>query len=256
MSNFNEDIKRINDEMMIDGTIDNIIREHLTKAYADAIDHAFRWGNLKEVIEKRLEEILIPAIEQSDLSDYVVKLDEVLTSIIHETALPDHKRLLEHFNTIVCQKLPKTITLEEILDKYAEFCAEELECYNREVNTDDREPSYESCEIRVSVEDNDYYGRFSNDYALLLCEIGEDESDENKEKLNRRARLTHYSWEKEEGYRIVYGGATDITSLKHMPDFDVWLLALSQNGTRVIAERGDFESDEFEPNAQPECTWS
>ena len=41
-----------------------------------------------------------------------------------------------------------------------------------------------------------------------------------------------------------------------MPDFDVWLLALSQNGTRVIAERGDGESDEFEPSAQPECEWS
>lgn len=256
MSNFDEDIKRINDEMMADGTIDNIIRERLTKAYTDAVDNAFRWGDLKDAIEKRLKEILIPAIERSDLSDYVVKLDEILTSIIHETSLPDHKRLLEHFDTIICKKMPKTITLEEILDKYMEFCKEELECCGRKVDTDEGDPSYENCEAQVTVEDDDRYGRFSNEYAVLLCQIGEDESDENKEKLNRRVRLTHYSWEKEEGYRIEYSGATDITSLKYMPDFDVWLLALSQNGTRVIAERGDGESDEFEPNAQPECEWT
>ena len=48
MSNFDEDIKRINDEMMADGTIDNIIRERLTKAYTDAIDNAFRWGDLND----------------------------------------------------------------------------------------------------------------------------------------------------------------------------------------------------------------
>lgn len=256
MSNFDEDIKRINEEMMTDGTIDNIIRDHLAKAYNDAIDQAFRWGKLKDAIEKRLAEILIPAIERTDLSEYVVKLDSVLTSIIHETALPDNKKLLEYFETLTCKEMPKTITLDEILDKYVEFCKEEIDCCGREVCTDDG-PEYVSGEAQVCINSDNRYGtRFHNEYAMLLCQIGECESEENKENLNRQIKLTHYSWEKEEGYRIDYGNGADITSLRSMPSFDVWLLALSQNRTRVLANIGDAEEDDFVPNAEPEPEWS
>lgn len=252
---FNEDIKRINDEMMADGTVDNIIREHLKKAYESAIDNAFRWGELKDTITKRLTEVLVPAIERSDLSEFVVKLDDVLTQIVHETALPDHKNLMESFKTITCEKMPDTVTLEDILKKYSEYVAEDLDCCGREVITDD-DPCYADFDAIVSVEESDRYHYNKSEYATLVCAIGEDEDESNKETFERRIDLVHYSWDKAEGYRISYGNACDITSLKNLPSFDAWMIALSQNGTRLIASVDDSEEDCFEPKAEPECEWS
>lgn len=42
MANLDEDIKRITDEIMQDGTIEKILREKVEKGFSDAIDSAFR----------------------------------------------------------------------------------------------------------------------------------------------------------------------------------------------------------------------
>lgn len=44
MANFDEDIKRITDEIMQDGTIEKILREKVEKGFLEAVDGAFRWG--------------------------------------------------------------------------------------------------------------------------------------------------------------------------------------------------------------------
>lgn len=255
MPNFDEEIKRINDEMMADGTIDQIIRENLIKAYQNAIDNAFKWGDLKTAIEKRIKEIMVPAIERSDLSGYITKLDDVLTQIIHETALPDHKTLIENFKTLTCDKIPKTITLEEILEKYGEFVAEDLDCCGREVITDDS-PAYVDFEAMVCVEESDRRRYANSEYAVLSCTIGDEEDEDNRETFDRKINLVHYSWDQKGGYRIEYGCANDVASLKNLPSFDAWLIALSQNGTYLIADLGDSEEGDFEPKAEPECEWS
>lgn len=255
MSNFDEEIKRINDEMMADGTVDQIIRDNLKKAYETAIGNAFRWGDLNNAIEKRIKEIMVPAIERSDLSEYVTKLDDVLTQIIHETALPDHKTLIENFKTLTCDKMPKIITLEEILEKYGEFVAEDLDCCGREVLTDDS-PTYVDFEAMVCVEESDTPRYTKSEYAVLSCTIGDEEDEDNRDTFERKINLVHYSWDKEEGYRIEYSCASDITNLRNLPAFDAWLIALSQSGTHLVAELGDHEEDDFEPKAEPECEWS
>lgn len=256
MANFDEDIKRISNEMLEDGTIDEIIRKNLKKAYEDAISDAFKWGDLRKAIEKRVESVLVPAVEKFDLSDYVIKLDAVLTDVIKETVFPDQKQLLENFKKLTCDEMPKEVTLNDILEKYTEYCKEELDCVGRKVETGDGEPRYESCEICVSIESDSWYSRNSKEHAMLKCRISEIESDENKEELNRTIRLSKYSWERANGYGMHYGSGFDIQSIRHLSSFDVWLIALAQNGTRIIADIDDYEEDEFIPDAEPECEWS
>ena len=44
MANFDEDIKRITDEILSDGTVDQIIREKVTDGIEKAIASSFNYG--------------------------------------------------------------------------------------------------------------------------------------------------------------------------------------------------------------------
>lgn len=62
MANFDEDIKRITDEIIQDGTVEKIIKEKITKGFESAIDSAFSFGKLRDAIRKRTDEVLVPLI--------------------------------------------------------------------------------------------------------------------------------------------------------------------------------------------------
>lgn len=258
MDQFGEKIVAINEEMMANGTVEDIIRTKLTDAYEEAIKDAFRWGDLKKAIEHRITEILVPAIENHDLNGYVVKLDDILTQVIKETALPDHKQLLENFKSIMLDTVPKEIKLSDVMDKYAEFCARNLDCSGREVDLDD-EPSYAYGSAAVFVKDKtSKYCYNSGERALLVCNLEGDESEENVKNLHREISLTHCSWDNGNGFAIRYDyiGTADITSLRNLDAFDVWLIALTRNGSRLIADIDDREEDDFRPEEEPSCDFS
>ena len=252
MSNFDEDIKRISDEMMKDGTIDDIIRDKLRKAYESSIESAFRFGALSDAIEKRIKEVMVPAVEKADLSEYVTKLDDVLSEVIRATALPDYKKLLQNFKDFIRTDLPKSVTLKDLLSEYNKFVAADIDCCGREVVYDEGDPEYKYVEAYAEIDEDEsrYYNK--PEHAILRLHIDEDEEEDNQDTLNREVKLTRYSWEKDKGWRIDYGNAADIQSLRYMPSFDVYLLALSQNGTRLIGEMCDCEEDSVTPDAEPE----
>ena len=77
MANFDEDIRRITNEVLQDGTVDQIIREKVTDGIKGAISDSFGYGKLRNAIKERVEQVLVPFIEKYDMSDYIVKLDTV-----------------------------------------------------------------------------------------------------------------------------------------------------------------------------------
>lgn len=52
MTNFDEDIKRITDEILQDGTVEKIIREKITKGFESAIESSFSYGKLRDAVKK------------------------------------------------------------------------------------------------------------------------------------------------------------------------------------------------------------
>lgn len=97
MANFDEDIRRITNEVLQDGTVDQIIREKVTDGIKGAISDSFGYGKLRNAIKERVEQVLVPFIEKYDMSDYIVKLDTVLTEIVNQTALVDNQKALTEF---------------------------------------------------------------------------------------------------------------------------------------------------------------
>lgn len=97
MANFDEDIKRITDEILSDGTVDQIIREKVTDGIEKAIASSFNYGKLEKAVKERVEQVLVPFIESYDMSGYIVKLDTLLTEMVNKSVLTDNKNLLENF---------------------------------------------------------------------------------------------------------------------------------------------------------------
>ena len=100
MANFDEDIIRITEEVLSDGTVDRIIREQVVKGFENAISNSFKWGELEQTIKDRVKNILVPFIESYDMSEYIVKLDQVLSDVVNSTSLVENKtnNYLSHFS--------------------------------------------------------------------------------------------------------------------------------------------------------------
>jgi len=258
MDQLEQTILDVNKKMIENGTLEAIVESKLKAAYEDAIKSAFQWGELRKAIEKKVEAALIPAVEAHDMSAYVVKMDDLLTTIIEQTALPDYKQLMDNFKNLLVTPVPRRIELSEIVKKYADFCARNIDCSGREVCTDD-EPSYVSGEVTVRIEDRTSKYSRNNERAALICELtSDDESEENQKKLYREIPLTKYSWEDQDSWGIRYNfmETADLTSLRSMDEFDVWLIALSRSESRILDDIDDSESDDFYPEETPECEWS
>lgn len=247
MANFDEDIKRITDEILQDGTVDKIIREKITKGFETAIDSAFSFGKLRDAIRKRTDEVLVPLIENYNMEKYIVKLDTVLSEIVNSTALTDNKRLLANFKSLMTEPERKTITVTELFEEYKKFVAKEMDTYGRDVQVEDI-AYYDPMEVNFKVVEEEDRSWSCFDRATLELSVDE---EEQQEELNRTIRLDHYKNEKE-GWDIISEFNPPIKSLRYLDDFDIFLLKLQRANVKVIVDKeSDWDSviSENEPEA-------
>lgn len=142
MANFDEDIKRITDEILSDGTVDQIIREKVTDGIEKAIASSFNYGKLEKAVKERVEQILVPFIENYDMSAYIVKLDTVLTEIVNKSNLVDNKQMLENFQYLMKEPQITEMKLTDLFKEYKKFVARNMDTYDRKVEWDES-PVYE-----------------------------------------------------------------------------------------------------------------
>lgn len=94
--NLEQSVKDVIETKLSDGTIERIISEKLEKGINEAMEDLFRgYGDVGKTIKDKVKEVMIPAIERHDFSDYIVKLDSVLTEIVNSTSLVENKTLLK-----------------------------------------------------------------------------------------------------------------------------------------------------------------
>ena len=138
MANFDEDIRRITNEVLQDGTVDQIIREKVTDGIKGAISDSFGYGKLRNAIKERVEQVLVPFIEKYDMSDYIVKLDTVLTEIVNQTALVDNKRLLRNFQYLMTEPQEEEVKLSDLFREYEKYVAKHMETDGRKISYDEK----------------------------------------------------------------------------------------------------------------------
>ena len=249
MANFDEDIKRITDEIIQDGTVEKIIKEKITKGFESAIESSFSYGKLRDAIRKRIDEILVPFIEGYDMKKYMVKLDTVLSEIVNSTTLVENKKLLENFKNLMTEPERKPITVTELFEEYKKFVAKEMDTYGRDVVVEDT-AYYEPMEVELEIIEEKDRPWSSFDRAVLELSVAE---EDQQEKLNRSIRLEHYKNGKE-GWDIYTEFNPDITSLRYLDDFDVYLFKLQRASVKVIIDI-KYDNDSVDTENEPEAIY-
>ena len=57
-----EELLKIAQESLSSDEVSEIVKEKFMNAVGDAIENAFRWGNVKKTIEEKVEEVMIPIL--------------------------------------------------------------------------------------------------------------------------------------------------------------------------------------------------
>ncbi len=244
-----ENIKGIIEEKLSDGSIEKIMSEKFEKGINEAMAEIFRsYGIVGKAIREKVESVMAPAIEKTDFSEYIVKLDTVLTEIVNSTSLVENKKILENFKELMIEDGRKVIKTSELFEQWCNYVAANVETNGLEVNTDD-EPTYESveCTMEVEYEAGCSWSDFEKANIVFECEHDED--------MNFSIPITR--WQKYDGEKwdIDYRCNPDISSLRYMNSFEVFLCSLKRSFCKLQIDDNSAEEG-ITPEAEPEANYS
>lgn len=249
METLDEKIAKAVSGKLNDGTMEKLVEQYIEKGISEALNGLFSWnGDCRKMIEEKLNETIAPAIEHSDFSRYLVKLDSVLAEIINATVIADNKKILKNFKELTTQPEIKEIKLSDIFKRYCKHVAANVDTSGLEACCDDGEPYYEhvTASMEVKHEDNGWFRSGYDDCTVkFTCEEDED--------LNCQIKL----WKGVEDEKWRFGenaGSIDINSLRNLSDFEVFLITLKRGYVNIIMDRESDCDDDIAPEEKPEWT--
>jgi hypothetical protein len=246
--NLENSIKDVIAKKLEDGSIEKLVEEQLEKGVKEALGNLFRsYGDVTKVIEEQLKSVMIPYLENYDYSEYITKLDSVLVDVLKCTAL-ENKNMLENFKELMLPEERKTIKASELFETWSKYVAKHVDTDDLKINYDDT-PTYDYVGITLDVNYDDDRSWSSFDYATLTLECEHDDS------MNFALRLSRWTGNKEKHWDISYDSKQEIKSLRHLNEFEIFLIRLVQAGTKLIMDT-DSDSDDIVPEKEPEATFS
>lgn len=232
--------------MMNDGTLETMVQNKVKKGFDEALDNLFRsYGDGTKIIEQQLKSVIVPFLEAYDYSEYIVKLDYVVTNVLKQTTT-DNKTILENFEELLKeQEKKKEVTVTELFEEWMKFVAKNVETDELGICYDD-EPTYNSPRVTVEVEEEEDRSWSIVKHAKVLFECEQDE------KMNREIRLRN--WKEENKWRIEYEGKPALTSLRYLDTFEIFIMKLNQMQTKIKLDT-EYEEDYVEVDAKPEASF-
>jgi len=248
--NLEDSVKDVIQQKLTDGTIEKIIAAKLEKGINDAMDDLFRsYGEIGKAIKGKVKAVMIPAIETYDFSNYIVKLDTVLTEIVNSTALIENKKLLENFKELMIEdNTKKIIKVSELFGKWCNYVAKEVDTDGLNVEFDD-EPSYEDVDVTMTIEHEEgrEWSNFQKANIIFECE--------HDEKMNILIPISRWTDIDGETWDTDFKQEPTINSLKYLSDFEIFLIKLKRNFCRIELDEETIE-DDITPEAEPEATFN
>jgi len=255
-----------------DNTTQQMIQDAMQKAIAKAVENNFdSYSPVGKAIKKKIEEILVPAVEAYDMSAYVPKLDAILTEIAKNPICNDVAKTTNNFKELFVgfgkakytlketktKYGQRTATLGEIFDAYTKFI-EEYEFDRSDLKVYDSE-SYESVECYCDVEDisPERYSSRKTLQITLRNSVAEEHDNNEHSDTCFVFTLTQWDFMRKEGtWDLTYAVNPSLDSIRNMSDFEIFLLKIIQNHID-ITDPQDFEESvilkmEPEPNVSYE----
>lgn len=253
MMNLEERISQTVAEFLESDAIEQKINAQIEKAIDGAMDELFSGyrAPVKKVIEEKLKEQMVPAIEKYDFSRYIVKLDKTLTEVLKNTTV-ENKTIIENFAEFTTFKKPEKVSLSEIFDKYLKYVGNHVDTTDLEIDFDfdfdfDDEPTYEDvgCCMEFDLENDRWSFSSSFEYANVIF------SCEADKKLDMKLRLSRF---REGDWKIIGNNFSDIGSLRTLSEFEIFLINLSTHEVAIEIDEEVIE-DVAEVDERPEPTY-
>ena len=245
-----EELLKIAQESLSSDEVTAIVKDKFMKALGSAIEDAFRWGDAKRAIEDKVKEVMVPYIEQYDFSEYLPKIESVLTEIVNSDFCIGNKKILENFEKLMLEPEQKEIKLTDLFKAWIKQCEKDIDTDGLDIDYDDG-VSYQSvdCEMCFELEDKPSWSSCKR--AVITFE------NEHDEKLNVEIPVSKWIWNngKEEPYTLSVYKDLMISSLRGLSEFDVLLLRLSRAGTAIIIDKEYYDSC-ICPEKEPEASFS
>lgn len=247
MNNLENSIKDCITKELEKGVIEKVIAEQLEKCVEKSISDMFGWGGeVKKVVEEKVKGVIIPYLESYDYSDYIIKLDHVLTNVLKMTTA-ENKKLLENFNELMSVDVNiRSIKVSEIFDKWCEYVAENVDTDDLEVDYDDG-VAYETVEVSYEFEDGEKRSWLKQENGRIIFECEKDE------KMNICIEV--YRWSdihKENEWSFRFNDRCELSSLRNLDKFSLYLMALNQAGVKIELDK-TYDNEDVRPEKEPEA---
>lgn len=242
-------IKDVITKNLQDGVVEKLVAEQLEKGISSALNNLFgHYGDVTKIIEENIKSVMVPYLENYDYSEYIVKLDSVLVDVLKNCAL-DNKKILTNFKELITEGgINEVMKVSELFNKWTEYVAKNVETTGLQIDYDDG-VSYARVPVEINVEYDEGREWSSYEYATLIFEC------EHDGEMNFELKLYRWKEDKEKMWTIDYKTACDITSIKNLNEFEIFLMKLNQNRTKIEIDT-EFEEDEVAPEAEPEADFS
>lgn len=231
MSNLENSIKDCILNEIEKGIIEKVIAEQLEKCVEKSVSDMFSWGGeVKKVVEEKIKSVMIPYLESYDYSAYILKLDSVLTDVLKSTSF-ENKTILTNFKELITE-IPKEIKMSEILEEWAKHC-------ERNVDKDKIDMDFEGGYVTATLETENVSSSWS-DFQRIMVRLECDEDEDLK---------CEFEISKWKEYRANFGMSTkvlhEISSLRNLSEFDVFLLKISRGYNNIILDIEDDSVEKF-----------
>lgn len=245
-----EELLKIVQESLSSDEASEIVKRKFMKALESAIEDAFRWGDAKHAIEEKVKEVMVPYIESYDFSEYLPKLDSVLTEIVNSDFCIGNKKILENFKDLMMEPEQKEIKLTDLFKAWIKQCERDIDTEDLDIDYDDGVSyQYVECEMRFELEDKPSWSSVQR--AVITFE------NEHDEKLNVEIPVSKWIWNngKEEPYTLSSYKDLTISSLRNLSEFEVLLLRLSRAKTAIVIDK-EYDDSYIRPEKEPEASFS
>lgn len=241
-----EELLKMAQECLSEEEVKEILKKKFKESIESAIGSAFRWGDAEKALKKKINDVMVPYIEKYDFSEYLPKLDTVLTEIVNSDACIENKKILENFKELSIKQEEKEMEVTDLFDAWIAMCEKKISTTGLEVEFDDG-PHYESVSCEMLIEECERSTWSSLHRAVIIFE------NEHDEELNMEIPISKWDFEKE--YTLDSLGCVDIKSLRYLGEFDMLLLRLQRAGTKIIINEMEVDG-EICPKEEPEVSFS
>lgn len=231
------------ESMLQDGVIEKQITDAVEKNVLSAINSAIDHYEIKGIIKDKLQSEISTELKDLSFSAYTSKIIESVCAIIDHEKCKDLTDKVRAFYKDLFEEPKETITVQKIIDKYVEYM------------TSKKDDDYESIPnyAKITIETRGYYSKY---YNVKLAVPTNNYSDSLYSSTKTNEKNEYYyefcvSTDNERSGNIfsMHGGEdrqslNNQFSYRYYSEFEIFLLNLYLNRTKVIISDDDLCEDE------------